>query len=85
MLLGRTCFALVGELRQGAANAEARIARFNHVIDVAILGCLIGIGEEFVVFVLFFGQECFRVGIVFGFFCVEDGYSAAGSHDGHFG
>ena len=57
MLLSGQSIALGGELGQCTADAETRVARFNHIVDVAILGCLIRIGEELVVLVFLLCDE----------------------------
>ena len=51
MLLGRQSITLSSQLSQTTADAEARVARLNDIVDVAILGSLIRIGEELVVLV----------------------------------
>ena len=61
MLLGGQTLALSGQLGQCAADAEASVAWLNHIVDVAISGCLIWIGEELGVFFLLLGEECFHV------------------------
>jgi len=45
MLLSGQGITLGSELSQTATDAETGIARLNHVINVAILGCLIRISE----------------------------------------
>ena len=46
MLLRRTRFHLRFQLSKRTADAEARIARFNHIVDVAVFSSLIGVGED---------------------------------------
>ena len=45
MLLGRQGVALGGELCQATADAESRIARLDDIVDIAVLGCLVWVGE----------------------------------------
>ncbi len=61
VFLGGQGVALGSELGQTAADAETGVARLNHIIDVAILSCLIRIGEELVVLVLLLGDEGLHV------------------------
>ena len=58
MLLGGQGIALGGELSQTATDAETGIARLDHVVDVAVLGGLIRIGEELVVLILLEHGSC---------------------------
>ncbi len=46
VLLSRQSLTLGGQLCQCTTDAEAGVARLNHVVDVAILGCLVRISEE---------------------------------------
>ena len=57
MLLGWQGVALSSKLSQTTTDAETSIARFDHIVDVAILGSLIWVGEELVVLVLLLCDE----------------------------
>ena len=46
VFLSRQALALGSQLSQCATNAETCVARFDYIIDVTILGCLIRISEE---------------------------------------
>ena len=76
MLLSGKRIALGLELSQCAADAEAGVAWLNHVVNVAVFGCLIWIGKQVVVFLLLFGDECAYVFASFllglGFLGLED-------------
>ena len=89
MLLSRQGVALGGELSQAAADAETGVARLDDIVDVAVLGCLIRIGEELVVLVLLLSDECFHVltGLLLGLgiLGVEHGSGSAGTHHGNLG
>ena len=50
MFLGGILHSLGGKLLQGADNAEAGVARFDHIVDVAVFGSVVGVAEKFVVF-----------------------------------
>lgn len=54
MFLGRVGQFLGLQLLQGADNAETRVARFDNIIDIAILGCIVRIGKQFGIFSFFF-------------------------------
>ena len=54
MFLGRVGQFLGLQLLQGADNAETRVARFDNIIDIAILGCIVRIGKQFGLFSFFF-------------------------------
>ena len=54
MFLGRVGQFLGLQLLQGADNAETRVARFDTIIDIAILGCIVRIGKQFGIFSFFF-------------------------------
>ena len=45
MLLCWQTVTLSGQLGESAADAETGVAWLNHIIDIAILGCLVGVGE----------------------------------------
>ena len=45
------------QLLQGADNAETRVARFDNIIDIAILGCIVRIGKQFGIFSFFFSPS----------------------------
>ena len=61
VLLCRQTLFLAGQLSQSAADAEASVARFNHIVDVTVLCGLIGVGEEVGVLLLFLGKESLYV------------------------
>ena len=46
MFLGRVGQFLGLQLLQGADNAETRVARFDNIIDIAILGCIVRLGKQ---------------------------------------
>ena len=87
MFLGGQGVTLGGKLSQTAADAEAGVAWFDDIVDVALLGSLIGVGEELVVLVLLLGDECLHVlaGLLLGlgFLCIEHGSGTAGTHHGN--
>ena len=87
MLLGRQRLALCGKLGQSAADAETGVARLDHIVDIAILGCLIRSGEQVVVLFLLLGQECLYVLACFllclGFLGTEHCHSTRSSHNGN--
>ena len=85
MFLCRTHFALVLKLSKGTANAETRVARLDHVVDITILGSLVGIREEVVLLLLFLSEECLGIGLLFRFLGTEDGHCTTGTHHGDFG
>ena len=59
MLLGGDGLALGGNLFEGAADAETRVARFDHIVDVTF-GCgLVGIGEEALYSFSFWARKAF--------------------------
>ena len=79
-------FAFEG--REGADHAEARVARFDDVLDVALLRSLVGVAEEVVVFLLAgLGDLRLLDGIRLGLelLAVEDAHGALGAHDGDVG
>ena len=47
VLLSREVLTLGGKLCEGTADTETSIAWLNYVIDIAVLGSLIRISEEF--------------------------------------
>ena len=89
MFLGGQGVALGSELCQAAADAETGVARLNHIIDVAILGCLIRISEELVVLVLLLGDEGLHVltGFLLGLCLlgIQHGSGTRGTHHGDLG
>ena len=91
MLLGRIVKLLVGQLCQGADDAEAGVAGLDDIIDVAVLGSVLRIGDQLGVLVLLLLDE--GLGLVdltlvlksLGLLGVEDGSGACGTHDGDLG
>ena len=61
MLLGGEGVALRCELSQTAADAETGITRLDDIVDVAILGSLIRVGEKLVVLVFLLSDEGFHI------------------------
>ena len=43
MLLGRIDHLLGGELLKGADHTETGVARLDHIVDIAVAGCIVGI------------------------------------------
>ena len=46
------------QLGQCTDDAEAGVARLDNVVDVAILGCIVRVGEELGILGLLLGNEC---------------------------
>ena len=85
MLLGRKCLFLACELLECANDTESGVPRFNDIINVAHLGCLIRIAEEVVVLVLLLlGEFCplFRVFDGLEFLAMKDLHCSVRSHHG---
>ena len=89
MLLRGQRLTLVGQLCQSAANAEASVAGFDYIVDVAKLCGLVRVGECLCVFVFLLSEERFHVAAflldLLGFLATEHGHGAACAHDGDFG
>ena len=85
MLLGRKCLFLACELLECANDTESGVPRFDDIVNVAHLGCLIRVAEEVIVLVLlFFGEFCslFRVLDSLEFLSMENLHGSVGSHHG---
>ena len=52
MLLGRILQTFGCERLQSADNAETRVARLDHIVDIAVAGGVVGIGELVAVLLL---------------------------------
>ena len=87
MLLGGQGIAFCCQLSQATADAETRVTRFDDIVDIAILGSLVGVSEELVVLDFFLGDESLHVltGLLLGLSLlgVEHGGSTTGTHDGN--
>ena len=81
MFLGRVGQFLGLQLLQGADNAETRVARFDNIIDIAILGCIVRIGKQFGIFSFFFSQELSRIFLLFGLACLQNFYRTCTTHN----
>ena len=57
MLLGRILQTFGCERLQSADNAETRVARLDHIVDIAVAGGVVGIGELVAVLLLLLGHE----------------------------
>ena len=58
VLLCRQGITLGGKLSQTTTDAETGVAWLDDIVNVAILSCLIRIGEELVVLFLLLGNKC---------------------------
>ena len=91
MLLGGIVHFLVLQLRQGTTDAEACVARLYDVVNIAVLGCLIGIGEEILILLYLVVKELLcLVGLTLvlerlRLLGIQHGGCTAGSHDGYLG
>ncbi len=65
MFLRRNLLPFAGQLFQGADHAEPGVARLDDVVDVALLGRLVRVAEEFVVFRLLLRLDLGPLGRVF--------------------
>ena len=61
MLLSRQLLTLCSELCQTAADAEACVARFDYVVDLAVRSSLVRVGELLCVLVFLLCEECLNV------------------------
>lgn len=82
MFLGRIGHFLGGELLEGADHAEASVARFDDIVDIAIFGCLVRVGEQVAVFILFHLDELLGVLGSLGILGIEHAYGTLGTHHG---
>ena len=89
VLLCGQAVTLGGKLCKGAADAEAGVAWLYHIVDVAVLGCLIGVGKQLGVFLLLLSEEgtgvfaCFFLSL--GFLGTEHCHGTRGTHNGNLG
>ena len=79
MLLSRITQFLSLQLLQSTDNTETCVARFNHIVDVAIFSCIVRIGEQFRVFCFFLCKELSRVFLIFGFVGADSAAAFLGS------
>ena len=85
MLFGRIALLLGGEHLKGADHAEAGVARFDDVVDVAVLSSVVGVGEKVGVFLFLLFLESCGIFVFLGFLGIEHAYSTFGSHHCDFG
>ena len=85
MFLSREILALALKLGKGAYYAETCIARLYHIVDIAVLGCLIGVREESVVLRLLLCNECLWILGLFRFIRLKDFGCTCCTHDGNLG
>ena len=57
MLLCGQALLLRCKVSQTSADAESGVSRLNDIVDIAILGSLIGIGKEFGILLFLLCQE----------------------------
>ncbi len=57
-----------GQLLEGTDDAEAGVAWFDYVVDVAEFSRVVGVAEEFVVFRFLLGEHLFGIFRCFRFF-----------------
>lgn len=64
MFFRRTAISFACQRSQCPDNAETRVARFNHIVDKSIFGCLVRIGKLFAILSFLFGYKfCFFLGL----------------------
>ena len=71
------------QLGQRTDDAEAGVARLDNVINVAILGGIVGVGEELGVLGLLLGDECLGIFLLLSLLSVEYGSGTASTHYGN--
>ena len=59
------------QLLQGADDAETRVARFDDIVYIAILGCIVGVGKQLGVFGFLLCQELGRIFMFLGFLGIK--------------
>ena len=88
MLLSRQSIALGSELSQCTTDAETSVARFNDIVNIAILSSLIRIGEEFVVLLFLLSNKGLYVlaGFLLSlcFLCIQHSSGTRCTHDCNF-
>ncbi len=57
MLFSGVGNSLGGKLLKSADDAETCVAGFDHIVDIAIFGGVVGVAEEFVVFCFLLGED----------------------------
>ena len=89
MFLGGQTLPFSGQLSQTATNAETRIARLDHIVDITILRCLIRIGKHLGIFFFLLGKErpniFARIFLSLCFLGTEHSHSSRCPHNGNFG
>ena len=83
MFLLRVLKLLGLQLCQCADDAEAGVARLDNVVDVAVLGSIVGVGEELGVLGLLLGDECLGVFLLLSLLSVEYSSSTTCTHYGN--
>ena len=71
VFLGRIGQLLGLQLLQGTNDAEARVTRLNHIVNVTIFSCIIRVGKQLGVFSFLFSHKGFRVGSIFRFLGIQ--------------
>ena len=69
---------------QCADDAEAGVARLDNVINVAILGGIVGVGEELGVLGLLLGNECLGVFLLLCLLSIKHCSSTTSTHNSNF-
>ncbi len=82
MFLGRVRLLLGSEHVEGLDHAETCVARFDDIVDIAIFGCLVRVGEQVAVFILFHLDELLGVLGSLGILGIEHAYGTLGTHHG---
>ena len=84
MFLGGDFLTFGLQLFQGADDAETGVPRLDHVFDIALLGSLVRVGEEFFVLFLLLVEDGLGVlRVCLDFFGVEDVHGTVGPHHGN--
>ena len=88
MFLCRNVLLLARKLLESAADAETGVPRLDNVVDVSLLGCLVRVAEEILIFLFLFLFDTFLlVRILYGLdvLGVKDSYGSVCTHHGNLG